>query len=153
VVPLDAGGHRGSDRGRDRGRDRQTSGRAQGQGFQGVRPHSRRPEGQGCDPRGRPQGHDLEARVGGRRMTRRILGFFVAPLLPACIWAWVSPLRGEYHGLSLLIIFCMAFYALQATVGIAGYFVLRRTNKHGPLSYAGVGAFTVSLPINLLLSY
>ena len=51
---------RGSDGGRDRGGDRRPSGGAQGPRLQGVRPHPRRPEGQGRDPRGRSQRHDLE---------------------------------------------------------------------------------------------
>ena len=53
LVPLDAGRLVRSDRCRDRGGDRRPSGRAQGQGLQGVRPHPRRAQGQGRDPRGR----------------------------------------------------------------------------------------------------
>ena len=67
LVPLDAGSRcRRSVRCRDRGRDRGPSGRAQGQGLQGVRPHSRRSQGQRRDPRGRTEGHDLEARLAQR---------------------------------------------------------------------------------------
>ena len=70
VVPLDAGRVVRSDRRRDRDGDRRPSGRAQGPRLQGVRPHPRRAQGQGRDPRGRPERHDLEAGLMGARGLR-----------------------------------------------------------------------------------
>ena len=73
ILVLDAGRIVGSDRFGDRSRDRRPSGRAQGEGLQGVRSPPRRSQGKGCDPRGRAQGHDVEARLALQRFSNSTL--------------------------------------------------------------------------------
>lgn len=70
-------------------------------------------------------------------LTRLLIAFLSAPLLPAALQAALG--ESEYHPLAVFVIAAIAIYVLQLIVGIPGYLFLRRIGRHQLPAYALIG--------------
>jgi len=76
---------------------------------------------------------------------RTFVAFIVAPLFSSLVAAGLSNM--PVHPLALIVLFCGAFYALQALIGTPAYFLLRRVGRQGIWAYALLGFGAPALPI------
>jgi hypothetical protein len=97
-------------------------------------------------------GNGQEAREHGRTL----MSFMSAPLIPAVIAGCVYLVKGTYDAqdvqdaLLISIFVCLAFYALQAIIGIPAYLFLSRKKLHRAWIYPLLGAFGAALPASLV---
>jgi hypothetical protein len=84
---------------------------------------------------------------------RLLLAFFVAPLLPVLISAWMSHLNHGNHPISMFILIGAMFYAVEIVIGLPAYLLFRRRQHHLLWAYALAGFCILLLPALSALLY
>jgi hypothetical protein len=81
---------------------------------------------------------------------RLLLGFLVAPLVPAVVQTTVG--ESQYHPGAVFVVAVVILYFLQLVAGIPGYLLFHRTGRRSLQAYALFG-FCVGLCVGAALAF